>query len=296
MMKVSCLVFLTFTLVLCHQVVNKRGNLAFKGKLQVTPESTNQALANLMTAGKPISDTDGSGIVSMACDMEDMTPHCTPKYGGFFCNFGQTTCYATGTVDTGEVKVYSKTHEPIDSVPTGSDQCANRPEFQAIFLRYAEYGDSYTFLNPNVAPWFFTSPLKGCDVFVATEKNHGASPLVIHSNRNQFKKDPVKNLSDKEKFVKDLLKNEQRSYKVIARIYMSKVPSNEEELIAIVDYIKKYYESNPGVKLISYNDGNQGHQFIGHYNNDFNTWRFINKGENDGNIAEFSVNGEGNLV
>ena len=133
-------------------------------------------------------------------------------------------------------------------------------------------------------------------MFVATEKNHGATPLVIHSNRNQFKKDPVKNLSDKEKFVKDLLKNEQRSYKVIARVYMSKVPSNEEELIAIVNYIKKYYESNSGVKLISYNDGNQGHQFIGHYNNDFNTWRFINKGENDGNIAEFSVNGEGNLV
>ena len=288
------MVFLTFTLVLSHQDVNKRGGKPSKEKLQVTPKNTNDALANLMTAGKPIIDTDGSGIVSMACDMEDMTPHCTLKYGGFFCNFGQTTCYATGTVATGEVKVYSKTHEP--SVPTGSDQCANLPEFQAIFLRYAEYGDSYTFLNPNVAPWFFTSPLEGCDVFVATEKNHGDKPLVIHSNRNQFKKDPVKNLGDKEKFVKDLLKSLQRSYKVIARVYMNKMPKNEEEQKAIFDYIDKYYKSNPGIKLISYNDGNQGHQFIGHYNNDFNTWRFINKGENDGTIAEFSVNGEGNLV
>ena len=286
MMKVSCMVFLTFTLVLSHHVVNKRGGAGSKEKLQVTPKSTNDALANLMTAGQPIIDTDGSGIVSMACDMEDMTPHCTLIYGGYFCNFGQTTCYATGTAATGEVKVYSKTHEP--SVPTGSDQCANRPEFHAVFLRFAEKRDSYTFLNPNVAPWFFTSPLFGCDMFVATEKNHGDKPLVIHSNRNQFINDPVKNLSDKERFVEDLLKSWPGSYKVIARVYMSKMSSDKEEEIAIFDYIAKYSKSNPGVKLISYNDGNR-------YRNDF-TWRFINKGENDGNIAEFSVNGEGKLV
>ena len=292
MMKLSCLVFLTFTLVLSHQIVNKRGNLALKGKPQVTPQSTNQALANLMTAGQPIIDTDRSGIVSTACDIKDMKPHCTPEYGGFFCNFGQTTCYATGRVGTREVKVYSKTHEPSD-VPAGSGQCANRPEFQAKFLRYATYGDTYTFFNPNVAPWFFTSPLLGCDVLVATEKNHGDKPLVIHSNRNQFINDPVKNLSDKEKFVEDLLKSLlkslQRSYKV-ARVYMGKVPRNKEERKDYFDYFVKYYKSNLGIKLISYNDGNQGHQFIGHYNNDLNTWRFINKGANDGNIAEFSVN------
>jgi len=294
MMKASCLVFLTFTLVLSHQDVNKRGGKPSKGKLQVTPKSTNDALANLMTAGQPIIDTDRSGIVSLACNIQDMKPHFTLKYGGFFCDFGQTTCYATGTVAEGEVKVYSKTHEL--SVPTGSDQCANLLEFQAIFLRYAENLDSYTFLNPNVAPWFFTSPLSGCDLFVATEKNHGDKPLVIHSNRNQFTKDPVKNLSDKERFVKDLLKSLQRSYKVITRVYMSNMSSDKKLKIAIFDYIDKYYKSNPGVKLISYNGGNQGHQFIGHFNNAFNTWRFINKGENDGNIAEFSVNGEGNLV
>ena len=108
-------------------------------------------------------------------------------------------------------------------------------------------------------------------MIVATEKNRGNKPLVIHSNRNQFKNDPVKNLSDKEKFVVELLKRLQRSYKVIARVYMAKVPSNKEEQKDYFDYFVEYYKRNLGIKLISYNDGNQGHQFIGHYNNDLNT-------------------------
>ena len=156
MKKVLCFVFLTFTLVLSHQDVNKRGGAGSKEKLQVTPQNTNQALANLMTAGKPIIDTDGSGIVSPYCNSVDMAPRCKlDKDGGYFCNFEHTTCYATGAVATNEVKVYSKTHEL--SVPTGSDKCANRPEFQAIFLLFAEKGDTYTFFNPSVAPWFFTA-------------------------------------------------------------------------------------------------------------------------------------------
>ena len=247
-----------------------------------------------MTAGQPIIDTDRSGIVSTACDIKDMKPHCTLEYGGFFCNFGQTTCYATGRVGTREVKVYSKTHEPSD-VPAGSGQCANRPEFQAKFLRYATYGDTYTWLLGSLLPRF-----SDVTCWWQLKKNHGDKPLVIHSNWNQFINDPVKNLSDKEKFVEDLLKSLlrslQRSYKVIARVYMGKVPSNKEERKDYFDYFVKYYKSNLGIKLISYNDDNQGHQFIGHYNNDLNTWRFINKGANDGNIAEFSVNGEGNFV
>ena len=88
-------------------------------------------------------------------------------------------------------------------------------------------------------------------MLVATEKNHGDKPLVIHSNRNQFINDPVKNLSDKEKFVEDLLKSLlkslQRSYKVIARVYMGKVPSNKEERKDYFDYFVKYYKSNLGL-------------------------------------------------
>ena len=78
--------------------MNKRGNLALKGKPQVTPQSTNQALANLMTAGQPIIDTDRSGIVSTACDIKDMKPHCTLEYGGFLLQFraDDLLCYRQG--------------------------------------------------------------------------------------------------------------------------------------------------------------------------------------------------------
>ena len=140
-MKVSCLVFLTFTLVLSHQHVNKRGGAGSKEKLQVTPQNTNQALANLMTAGKPIIDTDGSGIVSDACDKKDMIPHFEVEDGGYFCNFGQTTCYATGTVATGEVKVYSKTH--IMNLKIAS-------QLAAINVLTGQNFKPYFFISPNL--------------------------------------------------------------------------------------------------------------------------------------------------
>ena len=178
MMKVSCLVFLTFTLVVSHQDVSKRSGVGSKEKLQVTPQSTNQALAKLMTAGNPIIDTDELGIVSAYCVNMDMKPRCKfDTDGGYFCNFEHKTCYATGAVATNNVKVYSKTNELIVP-PSGSDQCDNLPEFQAIFLPFVEKGDTYTFLNPSVAPWFFTAPLGGCDMFVATEQTTAIDPLL----------------------------------------------------------------------------------------------------------------------
>ena len=298
MKKILCIVFLTFTLVLSHQDVTKRGGAGSKEKLQVTPQSTNQALANLMTAGKPIIDTDGSRIVSPYCNNVDMKPRCKlDTDGGFFCNFEHTTCYATGAVATNEVKVYSKTHEEL-SVPTGSDQCANRPEFQAIFLPFVEKRDSYTFLNPSVAPWFFTDPLGGCDMFVATETNHGDKPLVIHSNRNDID-NAVDNLRAKEQFVDRLLSRLQRTYKVIARVYWTS--RKEEEKKAIDQHLDQYVQSHPEVKrLISYNEvspsGKQPYHFIGHYRSDLTLWRFISKGEKNGDTAEFRVSQQGKVV
>ena len=50
----------------------------------------------------------------------------------------------------------------------------------------------------------FTAPLGGCDMFLATEANHGATPLVIHSNRNNIL-NAVDNLRKKEQFVDRLL-------------------------------------------------------------------------------------------
>ena len=305
MMKVSCLVFITFTLVLSHQDVSKRGGVGSKrGLQQVTIESTNQALANLMTAGQPIIGTDKSRIVSPHCVTLDMAPRCKQDTDeGYFCNFEDTTCYATGAVATNEVKVYSKTSEPRD--PTGGDQCANRPEFQAIFLPFEEGLDLYTFLNPSVAPWFFTAPLGGCDIFVATETNHGDRPLVIHSNRNNIL-NAVDNLMAKEKFVDGLLGRLQKTYRVIARVHWTS--PNVETKGEINEHLQKYVASHPEVRLIPYNeempsDGKQKFQFIGHYQRKFLTlppwqwrWRFINKGVENGATSEFSVSPAGNVI
>ena len=200
-MKVSCLVFITFTLVLSHQDVSKSGGVGSKRGLQeVTIKSTNQALAYLMEKGKPIISDEMSYF---DCG-EDMLERCNFENESLFCNFGEASCYATGMVATKEVKLYPK-HSHGFSVPSGSDQCRNRPEFQAIILPFQPDGDSYTFLNPSVAPWFFTAPLGGCDMFVATKTNHGATPLVIHSNRNKILDDDIGNLRAKEQFADQLL-------------------------------------------------------------------------------------------
>ena len=299
MMKVSCLVFLTFTLVLSHQDVIKRGGVGSKRGLQeVTIKSTKQALAYLMKAGKAIP----SGvIVSHSCEWLEMRPLFRHKLGGYVCKFnGDTTCYATGTVDK-EVRLYSKNYEQ-ENVPAGSEQCANQLKFQAIYLRYIEGGDSYTFLDPSTAPWFFTTPLMGCDVFVATETNQGDRPLVIHSNRNLIKGTVVDKLRAKENFVKVLLKRLQNRYKVIARVYMMSRFDEENRQRAIDDYMGQYLKRNPGVKLIPYDERvsrseDQFTQFIGHYHEPIITWplrlggrwQFITKGEITGKTTEFSV-------
>ena len=301
MMKVSCLVFITFTLVLSHQDVSKRGGVGSKRGLQeVTIKSTNQALAYLIKAGKPILSDEMSYF---HCG-KDMIERCNPENEGLFCNFGEASCYVIGTVAKKEVKLYPKNPHGF-SVPSGSDQCRSRPEFQAIILPFLPDGDTYTFLNPSVAPWFFTASLGGCDMFVATETNHGATPLVIHSNRNTID-NTVDNLRAKEQFVDRLLKKLGGTYRVIARVHWTS--PDDKAKGAIDKHLENYVASHPEVRLIPYNEkmpsgGKQRFQFIGHYRRKFFTWpplqrrwQFINKGEKNGAISEFSVSPAGNVI
>ena len=68
-------------------------------------------------------------------------------------------------------------------------------------------------------------------MFVATETNHGATPLVIHSNRNNIL-NAVDNLRAKEQFVDRLLGRLQRTYKVIAqRVYWTSRKEEEKRAI-----------------------------------------------------------------
>ena len=135
-------------------------------------------------------------------------------------------------------------------------------------------------------------------MFLATEANHGATPLVIHSNRNNIL-NAVDNLRAKEQFVDRLLSRLQRTYKVIARVYWTS--GKEEEKRAIDQHLDQYVQSHPDVKrLISYNEvspsGEQLYHFIGHYRSDLTSWRFISKGEKNGDTAEFRVSQQGKVV
>ena len=135
-----------------------------------------------------------------------------------------TTCYivAEWYITSWMVSVIS-TEEPKDTIPPDSDQFINNLAFQAVVLPFIWGIDTYTILNPSVAPWFFTDNLGGCDVFVSTAANRGSSPMVIHSNRGKFIKDLARDLLSKGEDVDKILKRKSESdgyeWKVIARVY-----------------------------------------------------------------------------
>lgn len=189
MKKVLYFVFLTFTLVQGHQVVHKRGSIFSKGTKSPNSIITDTALSNLMTKTMPIPLNKDYlfWLISRACryDMLQQCSQTTEK--AFRCDFSQKTCYVIGTPSAFEVYVCSKTNsghnkEIVDLIPPGSEENANLPKYQAVFLPYLEHRDTYTILDPvrqfNGAPWFFTAELGGCDMFVATVENQVISPLL----------------------------------------------------------------------------------------------------------------------
>ena len=295
MKNVLCFVFLlTFALVLSHKNEQKRGGLfsrpAEKPEAkEVTVQSTTDALANLVTVGAPIILMKPD-LVSLPCtlDMKAKIIPGDPKKG-LQLDFGATTCYAIGKSNLA-VHVISKIQESeFGEVPTGSEQCANTRAFQAVFLPFGENAETYTILNPDEAPWFFTTPLGGCDMFVAVAPNEGNRPIVIHSNRNNCKNNIV-NLREKGNSVDQLLTNQLPKYKLIARWYYEPKP---EEMMEADLYLKEYKANHKELEitLMSYSADPpktaQTHHFIGHYNG---RWNFILKGEKDGKTTtEFSL-------
>ena len=89
----------------------------------------------------------------------------------------ETTCFAVTEMWKSSliVSAISKTY---DVIPHGFDLCKNILTLQAVALPFFPNEDSYTILNPPVAPWFFTDDLGGCDVFVATAANRNSRPMV----------------------------------------------------------------------------------------------------------------------
>ena len=210
----------------------------------------------------------------MECLTQDVKEKCKPRPdigSGRHCNFEETTCFAVTEVWKSSliVSAISKTY---DVIPHGFDLCKNILTLQAVALPFFPNEDSYTILNPPVAPWFFTDDLGGCDVFVATAANRNSRPMVIHSNRNQFIEDLAMDLQTKGRDVDEMLKRISESdaykWKVIARVYYGptvETCTGKEKIV-----LNGYANEHPKIKLIGYGfeskyDSSEHFGFFGQY-------------------------------
>ena len=286
---------LTFELVLSHQDVQKRVSSLFGPKPQVTLQSTAKALENLEEVGVRTFETwtterDRALVeppVSDECENDMKANKIGDAKTGIHYDF-QATCYLIGNSNL-VLFMKSKT-EP--NVPTGSKKCAKVPAFQAVFLPQDYNANTYMILNPAMAPWFFTAPLSGCDIFVATNPNQGDRPIVIHSNLNEYQNYLVVNLKLKGATVDEMLELRHPGYQVIARVHYKPLPGEEED---VNPYLEQYKIQHQGIHLISYTHEppatSQVFHFFGHYDGQ---WKFILKGEKDGKTTILNV--KGNVV
>ena len=310
MKKVLWYVIFTSALVLGRQEAQKKGDTVSRlSKNPVTQVSTDFAILKLMTAASPIVYPKESpfDLFSDACKT-DMSKQCdfSNPLNGIRCEFIKT-CYVVGMPSDYAIHIFSKTTNgdmpENPNLPPGSKQMADMGRFHTIFLPFVPDHDTYTTLNPKVAPLFFTDDLGGCDMFVATAISKGDKPIVFHTNRNSVL-DPVQNLGIKGESVDKILKS-YPGYKVVARVHWTSLKPAEK--VKIDEYLhREYTPGHPGITLLPYNnqDGlpvghvgkEQPFSFIGHYK-DQTVWKFILKGRTSGTILhEFSVSALGVVV
>jgi len=311
MKNVLCLIIFSFAslaYVMGNQHLNRRWLFSKptcpEGELKLTLGE----LENLMAPKKSILLTP----VSVDCLGNDMKAKCKPRpdiESGIHCNFEETTCFAVTEKwkSSQIVQVISKTN---DVIPPGFDLCKNILTLQAVALPFFPNEDSYTILNPRVAPWFFTDNLGGCDVFVVTTAYRQSSPMVIHSNRNKFIKDLARDLQTKGEDVDVMLnrisKSDGYEWKVIASVYHGPTTELGKEKIGL----NRYADEHPGIKLIGYHVSNYGltehFSFFGQYiepnilakaKGYRARWKFIFKVHSTGTIlGEIVVSANGELI
>lgn len=295
MKNIFCFVFLlTFVLVLGRQDVQKK-------MLASSTVDTATALERLEEVGLPTVEmwtTLGRGqtgipLFSQGC-LNDMGAN---KIGnaesGIRYDF-QTTCYLIGNKNF-VLSVRSKT----ENVPKGGKQCVSNPAFQAVILPMDYDANTYMILDPAAAPWFFTYPLSGCDIFVATNPDQPNWPIVIHSNLNTYKDATLEwNLQFKGTSADKLLAAPaHQGYELIARVYYKPLPKEE---VAVNNYLKEYKKNHQKIMLLSYTHDppatGQVFHFFGHYDMQKKQWNFLLKGEKDGATTLFAVSEEGEVV
>lgn len=297
MKNIFCFVFLlTFALVLGRQDVQKK-------MIASCITNTDRALESLEEVGLGTFETwtteRDRGLVgppvSKGCE-NDMNANKIVKaeMGIRYIRYKfQTTCYLIGNANL-VLFMKSKT----EKVPPGGKQCAENAAFQAVFLPLEYNANTYMSLNPATAPWFFTAPLTGCDIFVATNPDQPNQPIVIHSNLQKYQEHNLVNLQFKGMYAEELLDDSAHAgYQLIARVYHKPSPGEE---VDVKNYLEKYEKKHKQIKLLSYTleppATPQVFHFFGHYDMQKMQWNFLLKGEKDGVTTSFAVSGKGNVV
>lgn len=274
-------IFLEFALIRCDQDVQQ--SVAKRTLLPcVEPAEDNAALQNLMGVGKPI---ENKVQLSGTCKQKSDETGAVQAGGGIRYDPSRT-CYIMGKSDL----VVSAKWKASEMPPPGFESCRTLTAFQAEYVHQRVDEDTYMILDPTMAPWLFTAPLSGCDVFVATSTTPDKrnKPIVIHSNLNSCG-NKLQNLKRKGEQVDRLLKNnpDYQSYKLAARVFSR--PGEPERPQAKL-YLEKYQLYHPGIVLKFYDTWPpaipQFFQFLCHYRTSLIKWRCILKGERDGSTQE----------
>lgn len=172
-----------------------------------------------------------------------------------------------------------------EDVPPGGEQCAKNPAFQAVYL-------PFDYIMPNEAPWFFTAPLSGCDIFVATNPDQPNRPIVIHSNLQKYKKHNLVNLQFKGMHADEMLADSHLGCQLIARVYHKPSPGEEMD---VNNYLEKYKKKTPKDHALKLSSGNTSVLSF-FWSSQKMQWNFLLKGEIDGVTTSFAVSAKGNAV
>ena len=151
----------------------------------------------------------------------------------------------------------------------------NALQFQAFFLKFQENMNTFMFLDPNRARWFFTSELGGCDIFVAIDQSKPDNPLVIHSNMNVINNDKD-NLEHKGDTVDKIMKFVPEGYKVKARVYHKSPDPGAQK------YMETYKKNHDIGNIVFYDAASLESLFLffGYYSN--SVWHFFIKAQKGG--------------
>ena len=230
------------------------------------------AYENLFTTEKVTVSTQYDCKNLMATGFAD-EPHNTRR-------FNPANACDTGVPDTnrgGHINVYEN---PLPEVSSPRPDETGR----AFYLIQEDNKNTYMILDAAKAHWFFTNPLTGCDMFVATHPNYPQKPVLIHANRNavggagtaQYQA----NFDLKQTSTDTIIRNND-GYVLRARLHRNKD--------GMVKYWNAYDAAHPSVSRMAYFQPgrvSQRYIFFGFYNPDTQSWTFKYKGETDGIVDD----------